>query len=235
MQHISCGKITKKICIDKYFITFEENNIKMKISKALFILFLLSSSVIFAQKKIKLETFNAKKGTTFFIENKTNFTQKVTLVITSVFFNDGYKTIIKKIKPKKKKKFYKIKHKKPIKFTTRIDFKKAATKKQLKLEAKKIAERKFDLNKDDPKKGIVIFSKKTCSRCRLAENYLDENKIKFKKIAIDESPEGKKLMWELIRGTSTKKMRIKTPVIVIDGEVSYSHKNLMEFLKDIEQ
>jgi glutaredoxin len=205
----------------------------MKISKTLLILFLLSIQLIFAQKKINLETFEAKKGTTFFIENKTNFTQKVTLIITSKYFNDGYKTIIKKIKPKKKKKIYTLKHKEKIKFTTKVENKKTATKKQLKIAAKKIAEQKFDLNNDNPNSGIVIFSKKTCSRCRFAENYLDENNIKFKKIAIDESAEGKKLMWKLIRGSSTKKMRIKTPVIVIDGKVSYSHENLVEFLKNI--
>jgi len=199
----------------------------------LFILILVSQFV-YSQKIVKLETLKAKKGTIFFIKNKSNFTQKITLTVTSDHFKNGFKTFEKKIKPHKKKKFYKLKNS-DVKFTTKVEHQKKATKKENKLEKIKIAERKFDLQKDDINKGIVIFSKKTCSRCRLAESYLDEHNIKFKKIAIDESSEGKKLMWQKIRGSSTKKMRIKTPVIVVNGEVSYSHKNLVQFLKDIEQ
>jgi len=205
----------------------------MKKSKLIVLLFLGIGQLLFSQKRIKLETFEAKKGTVFFIENKTNFTQKVTLIITSNFFKNGYKTIVKKIKPRQKKKFYRLKHKEKVVFTTNVETKKKATKKQLKLEAKKIAERHFDLATDNVDKGIVIFSKKSCSRCRLAERILDENNIKFKRIAIDESPEGKKLMWQKIRGDSNEYKRIKTPVIIIDGKVSYSHKNLVQFVKDI--
>jgi len=80
--------------------------------------------------------------------------------------------------------------------------------------------------------GIVVFNNTDCSRCNRTTSYLLENDIDFKLIDVSNNTENKNLMRSIVRGSGHKGEYV-TPVILINGELSHSHENLMTFLKNI--
>lgn len=82
--------------------------------------------------------------------------------------------------------------------------------------------------------GIVVFTKDGCPRCNYTTSYLLDKKIPFKMINISQKEENNILMWSLIKSRGTK-LDVNTPVIVVNGEVSYSHENLTKFVKQLEK
>ena len=40
-------------------------------------------------------------------------------------------------------------------------------------------------------------------------------------------------MWELLSLNGVYEIKVQTPIILVDGEISHSHKDLMAFLKQI--
>ncbi|MEE9350520.1 MAG: glutaredoxin domain-containing protein [Flavobacteriaceae bacterium] len=194
---------------------------------------LLFSLSLFSQKHIKIETVIKKNATLFYVVNNSNVKQKIHLKITSNYFNKGYKVIVKKVKPNSRKKFYKLKSREDITYSVAITSKSSKKKKLRKASKSNI--KKFDFKKDDINKGIVIFTKKTCSRCKIAENYLLKHNIPFKIISTTETTTGRTLMWEKIAEKSTQITNVTMPVIIIDGDLSYSHANLNMFLNALKK
>ena len=77
--------------------------------------------------------------------------------------------------------------------------------------------------------GIIVFSKKGCSRSKKTIDYLNDKKIKHTELDITSNKENYELMWE--------KLNLKTPtnitfpVIIVNNKPSHSHKDLDLFLK----
>lgn len=81
-------------------------------------------------------------------------------------------------------------------------------------------------------KGIVVFDKTDCPRCSRTTAYLYENNIPFKIVDVTRNNKGKELMQTLVREDGNKG-KFTTPVILINGKISYSHKNLEAFLTNL--
>ena len=52
-------------------------------------------------------------------------------------------------------------------------------------------------------------------------------------INITQNEDGNRKMWEMIKAENPNAGRLTMPVILVDGEISYSHKNLMEFVEGL--
>lgn len=82
------------------------------------------------------------------------------------------------------------------------------------------------------KEGIVVFDKTDCPRCQMSTAYLLDNDIDFKLLNITDNPKNKKLMWDLLKAEGVTN-NITTPVFLVNGQLSYSHDNLREFLSGL--
>jgi len=77
--------------------------------------------------------------------------------------------------------------------------------------------------------GIILFDRTGCERCTYAGNFMVKNKIPFTVLNISD-PINEDLMYELLRKQGYGGKRFRTPAILVDGEISYSHKNLEKFM-----
>lgn len=81
--------------------------------------------------------------------------------------------------------------------------------------------------------GIIVFTQEGCSRCEFTINYLKEHKIHYTEYSTDIEENNSK-MWSVIEKSGNSEVEhITMPVIVNNGEVFFSIKNLEEFVKKI--
>lgn len=81
-------------------------------------------------------------------------------------------------------------------------------------------------------KGVILFDKTDCARCSFAGNYMVENKIPFTVLDISEDANNQ-LMWKVLNDQGFKGRSFQTPAIMVDGEISHSHKSLEKFLAQL--
>ena len=81
--------------------------------------------------------------------------------------------------------------------------------------------------------GIVVFSKDGCSRCSYATDYLSRNKVDFTLLNFSKNPVFGEYMWDKLAAQGHLGNQIRTPVIMGNGEISHSHENLKQFVKDL--
>lgn len=87
-------------------------------------------------------------------------------------------------------------------------------------------------SKIDLSKGIIVFTKTGCPRCSKTVNYFIDNNIKFTELNTSENQDIDNLMWQKIIENKTLNS-IKMPVIIVNGKLTHSHKDLDAFLKKI--
>ncbi|MCS7134902.1 MAG: glutaredoxin family protein [Candidatus Aenigmarchaeota archaeon] len=73
---------------------------------------------------------------------------------------------------------------------------------------------------------VILYSAEWCPWCQMTKKFLIENKIKFKEVNVDKSPEA---VVELIEKTG----QMGIPVTVVDGKpiIGYDVQKLKEALK----
>ena len=200
----------------------------------LFLLLLITTLLCFPQQK-KIQ-FNVEKGSnelSFFGANNTNDDLEITLTIKDIKGLTGYeKPITKLVKAKGKELFTRLSFKYNVfKYKIAYSYKKPLTETQ-----KAIAAYKKDdyILKDLSKlnEGIVIFDDEGCGRCRLVTNYLVANKIDFKIIDLSAGEANQKLMWKTIKEKGAS-LKVKAPVIIVNGNLSHSHQDLKKFLESL--
>lgn len=81
-------------------------------------------------------------------------------------------------------------------------------------------------------KGIVVFSKDGCPRCHRTTSYLVDNDVPFRMINTTKNKNGNTKMWEMVR-KEVPKGSITMPVILVDGKLSYSIKDLQGFIANL--
>ena len=84
-------------------------------------------------------------------------------------------------------------------------------------------------------KGIVVFSKDGCARCSYTTNYLIENEVDFTLLNISQNQGHKDYMWDKLRAQGKSVKGIRTPIIMVDGEMSHSHEDLRRFVKKLKK
>ena len=187
-----------------------------------------------AQKK-KIE-FKVDKGTnvlSIYGYNHTDAPLDITLTIKNIKMLKGYTTpITKRVQPNSKDRGGKRTFEYDVfQYTLSYTYKKVPSEKDKKLAAYNKKDHYLkDLSKIN--EGIVVFDDEGCSRCRTVTNYLVANDIDFKIVDISQGEANSKFMWKMVKEKGAD-MKVKAPVIVVDGKISHSHKDLNAFLKTL--
>ncbi len=189
----------------------------------------------FAQEKvIEVETEKEKNSIKIFCKNNSKYTQEVTLTLKNIKGLRGYKKPIKKlIKPKSKILFYDLSFKDKYSYSSSTSYRRIITEEEkIALEKKKNELLLQDF--EDINKGIIVFEKTGCARCTRATSYMLDNNIKFKMLNITSDMKSRELMWKLLKD-SGHEGRVTTPVILVNGKLSHSHKDLKGFLEGLKK
>ena len=80
------------------------------------------------------------------------------------------------------------------------------------------------------KEGIVVFSKKGCSRCKITNDYLITNNIDYTYLNTTNNTDYNRLMWSMLKENNFKGKSVLMPVILVDGKLFTNFKNLKGFL-----
>ena len=83
-------------------------------------------------------------------------------------------------------------------------------------------------------KGITVFIADGCARCDEAVDILTTRGIDFKLINTTYEKEQQQLLVKAFMDNNEKPGKFKLPVILIDGKISHSHKDLKSFVNNIQ-
>ncbi|NND53102.1 MAG: hypothetical protein HKN54_11940 [Flavobacteriaceae bacterium] len=196
-------------------------------------LFLCVSLLTYGQQKdIDFQIDEADNSLSIFCLNNSDSHQEVVLSILDIKGLTGYTNPIKKVlAPQTRTHFLDMTY--DIVYEYKLSYTKKAVQSEEEIIAK--ARKKESLYLDDFSKlneGIVIFDDIECTRCSYATNYLMEKNIDFKIVNISDNKENLKLMWKTIKEKGHS-MHVKTPVIMVNGELSHSHTDLHNFLEGL--
>ena len=192
-------------------------------------MFFLYSTIITAQSSpIQIEEKQVPGGIEFYCHSNASTDFEITFGLEKTRNIKGYSKPIKKLVPAKESiLLLKIQTSQghAYTYTTQLRQKQAGS---------RSAANSFGQSKmaDDHNKGIVLFDKTGCGRCTMAGNYLFDHGVKFTVLNISKD-ENNALMWEKLREQGFRGKRFQTPAIMVDGEISHSHKNLEKFLRKL--
>ena len=203
--------------------------------KNLFVFALISlfSFVGFAQQKdIEFKVQDNEKTLSVICYNNSDATQEVTLTIKDIKGLKGYSKPIKKIvSPNSNVLFIDLTYEYVYSYKLAYSKKKIVTEEE-KANLKEQKESHYLKDVSKINEGIVIFDDIECARCSYATNYMMEHNIDFKIVNISNNKQNLDLMWNTIREKG-KSMNVKTPVIMVNGELSHSHDDLQQFLQGL--
>ena len=162
----------------------------------------------------------------FFVSNNTDFTQDVIFTVKDLEGLEGNTNpLLKRINPQVTDIFHKLKITGPYNYN--FDFLNEFPKEHLINEAFTVGD-DILLNK-----GIVIFEKTDCGRCQTTMAYLNAKNKPYAKLNITDNPMYNQLMWELLELNGYLGDSVKTPVILVNGAISFSHEDLEGFLEQL--
>lgn len=166
--------------------------------KKILLLFFSFITILASSQKKDVE-FQVKKGNnriTFKGINNSEFDQEVTLYFKSISGLYGYsKPITKTIPAKKKINFMELRFNGKYSYNYYFNTKAIPTQQQKSDWNAKVAS--HNLTKDSQlDKGIIVFSKDGCSRCKLTVDYFIKNDVDFTLVNISESRDNNQLMWK---------------------------------------
>jgi len=196
------------------------------------LIFFVSITTFSQQKDIEFKVEDKDNALSVICFNNSDVTQEVVLSIKEIKGLKGYSKPIKKVLPPNSKLLFI-----DLTYEYVYSYKLAYSKKQVVSQEEKalILAKKESFQLEDVSKineGIVIFDDIECSRCSYATNYMLEHNITFKIVDISKSKENLNLMWKTIKEKG-QSLKVKTPVIMVDGELSHSHVDLQQFLEGL--
>ena len=161
----------------------------------------------------------------FFGSNNSNFVQDITIEITEAENLEGFMLpLTVRVNPNSTAIFHKL----AVKGEYTYDF---TYVNQFPME--KLIQPDYEVSDVKINDGIVIFDKTNCGRCQKVKAYFSENNIPFQSLNITDFPMHRKLMWDLLQLNGFTGNNIKTPVMLVNGEISHSHENLMGFVQSL--
>lgn len=206
-------------------------------------------SALFGQKKdIEIISVATEEGYSFSIKNNTTDLKEVTLNITGTGFSKIKFPIIKNVNSSEIVNFCELKTlkgKQPsfkanytyITVVNKQDEKKVPEKiiiaKDINEQSKSSDKETSIKAKDSLSKGIYVFAKDGCSRCAKTIKHLDENKIQSTIYNISKKKEYNDLMWKRLFDNKFLGGSVTFPVVIVNGKISHSHKDLNAFLKTL--
>ena len=200
-----------------------------------FFLFFVSISLSGQKKQVEFQIEKGKNRIVFKGINKSDFDQEVVLYFNSIKGLFGYSKPITKVIPAKKKvEFVELRFNGKYSYNYSYRTKSKPTKEQRSAWNAKVASHDFKEG-SELNKGILIFSKDGCSRCKMSIDYLIKNKIDFQIMNISKHEKYNSLMWKTIRSHGENIQRVSTPVILVDGKLHHNFKDLKGFLKKLKK
>lgn len=198
-------------------------------------LLITTQSICAQSKDIEFKVDKEEKALLITGYNNTTEPLEITLTIKDIKLLKGYaKPITKVVAAMSSAQFVKLTFEYDFyKYKLSYSFKKLPTEAEKKMNSYK----KEDHYLKDASKineGIVIFDDEGCGRCDVVTNYLVAHDIPFKVIDLSKGEENTKLMWSTIKEKGAS-MKVKAPVIIVNGELSHSHTDLKQFLEGLKQ
>lgn len=204
-------------------------------TKLLITLFFNLFISVFSQGK-DLEVNSVKQNDSFVITVKNNLgvNQEVTMEISGFGFEKINSPITKQVGKNETVEFAKITpiKNKSYKYSYKYEYSQNPTQKDIDELYKALKGKEFDLNADFSK-GLFVFTKEGCSRCDKTLRFLVDNNIDFKFAEAVENKNYNELLWKIISKNNPKVREVLFPVIILDGKISYDHKDLNSFLKTL--
>ena len=201
------------------------------------VVFLMTALFTFGQSvKVKTKKNPEKKQIEFFITNDSDFTQEVTLYFPEIKGLKGYDgPVTKQVSAKSKALFL------TLTWEYLFDYKYGIKKKEVRTEAdlSRIAAQKDPYMLKDFSKvnnGIVIFDNVECKRCNLATSYMLDKGLDFKIVDItpsDKNVKNRDFMQKTIKEKDKNLAQYITPIFIVNGKMTHSHKDLEAFLKTL--
>ena len=187
---------------------------------------LLVTTLGFSQSsEISIDAVVDNDTLVFFGSNNSSVIQDITLEITEAKGLEGFMLpLTMRVKPNSIQVFHKL----AVKGEYTYDF---VYINQYPME--QLIQTDFTVNEVKVNDGIVIFDKTNCGRCQKVKAYLDAEKIPYQRLNITDVPMNKKLMWDMLKLNGFQGREIKTPVMLVNGEISHSHQDLMDFLQNL--
>lgn len=209
----------------------------------LLIVFLFFGFLSFAQQEF-VQFPVAEKGDSIIIYgyNKLSKPLEVTLTLTNLKNLSGYSNpITKKVPGKAKVVFTTLNFKNPYSYNLSFTYQIVKPSKitaAKKLFNKRVASANlisyYLKDRSKINEGIVIFDDGNCGRTRLATNFFIGNEIDFKIINIQDNVRNTKLMWNTLKEKGAN-LNFQTPIIIVNGVLSHSHKDLPAFLEELKK
>lgn len=188
------------------------------------------------KQKVEVLIKKNKDNYVFSAVNHSTVQQEITLTLTVENLR-GYKKPITKLIPTKstvKLATLTFIKGKGNKYTSKYSYKPKPTKEEIAFQEKRLKKKSLE-DIGDITKGIVVFSKDGCSRCHYTTSYLLDNNIDFKLLNTSENKDYNHLMWTLIKENNPLAgvKNVTMPVILINGKLSHSMKDLKSFVADL--
>lgn len=211
-----------------------EKQIKMKNIILSSLVFLTLFQFSYGQsKEIEVVQNHTNGETIIFIKNNSTERKEVTLNISGSGFEKVKTPIVKLVDKNETIEFVTLKpsSNKSITFSLNYTYISKPEDKETKITTDKNESQTSEL-KPDLSKGVILFSKNGCSRCSWAINYLNENDIKYTNLNVTENQEYHALMWQKLSENKVTSA-VTMPVVIINGKLTHSHKDLDSFLKKL--
>lgn len=193
-------------------------------------IFLLQAVTMTAQSSpIEIEEKKMPGSIEFFASNSSDTDIEVTFALDKIKGVKGYSKPVTKVIASKERTFL-LKIYTTGAYTYRQNLQMAMASNGTSSMASKVPNKGTEIK--ELTKGIVMFDKTGCGRCTMAGNYLFDHGVKFKVLNIGKE-ENQQLMNQMMREQGFKGGRFQTPVLVVDGVISHSHKNLNKFLRKL--
>ena len=200
---------------------------------SILILAFISLEGIAQKKNIEFKTEKGKNVLSIYGYNNTKEPLDITLTIKDIKMLKGYsKPITKRVPANQKVKFIDLTFEYDVfQYKLSYTYKKVPTEQDKKMAAYKKKDHYLQ-DVSHINEGIVVFDDEGCGRCRTVTNFLVANDIDFKIVDLSQGAENTKLMWKMVKEKGAS-MKVKAPVIMVDGQLSHSHKDLNAFLRGL--
>lgn len=199
------------------------------------LIFFLSITLVgWSQKPVEFETIKDSDKITFVCKNNTSTQVEVTLTLKDPKGIKGYENpVTKLVSSEGQLVFLTVSHSGKYSFSLGYSYlEKPTPEEQLAFQELKSTYYTSDFS--NLNQGIYVFDKPGCPRCKRSTAYLIDNDYDFRIIDARAGSPGNQLMFELLRERNINGSVIM-PVIMIDGQITKSHRDLMKFVKSIDK
>jgi glutaredoxin len=194
----------------------------------IFSIFLGASVCLCQDQVVKITSERNDNIVNLFAENTSDEIYNIELTVISTGFKhvNNY-PILKTVNPQEKKYITQIIAKKneEASYNISLEYSKAQNKPKQNEQISKISTQ-------DISKGIIIFTKDGCGRCKSVERFVKENNIEHTLLNITKNPNDNSLMWRTLADKGYSKKTVQTPVLIINGKIHYNVNDYNSLIRD---